>query len=133
MNEHPDCALVRRAYQLFTAGDLDSLSTLMTADVTHHVPGNNSLSGHYKGVEECIRLYRTWGQPDGSTKSIELQTLLADGRGHVIAVHRYTARSADGSRSFDMKAGGFFTIVGGKITDIDDCVEDLEAFDAYWR
>ncbi|MFI0775853.1 nuclear transport factor 2 family protein [Streptomyces sp. NPDC021212] len=133
MNEHPDCALVRRAYQLFTAGDLDALSALMTADVTHHVPGDNQRSGHYKGLDECVRLYRDWGRPDGSSKSIDLETLITDGRGRVVSVHRYTARNADGSRSFSMKAGNIFTLVGGKISDIDECVEDLEAFDAYWR
>ncbi|MEJ8644548.1 nuclear transport factor 2 family protein [Streptomyces sp. MS1.HAVA.3] len=49
MSEHPDCALVRRGYEAFGRGDMEMMSTLLTADVIHHVPGNNPLSGHHKG------------------------------------------------------------------------------------
>ncbi|MCP9209252.1 nuclear transport factor 2 family protein [Streptomyces cucumeris] len=133
MAEHPDCALVRRAFEAFIRGDMDTLSTFMTSDVVHHVPGDNTMSGHHKGLEACIRLYRQWGSPDGSSKAIEPEMLTADGRGHVIFGYRYRARSADGSRSFDMKAAQFITVIGGKISDIDECVEDIDALNAYWR
>ncbi|MET7935910.1 nuclear transport factor 2 family protein [Streptomyces sp. NPDC005322] len=132
MGEHPDCALVRRAFETFIRGDLNTLSTMMTSDVVHHVPGTNSLSGTHKGLDSVIRLYRDWGRPDGSSKGIEPESFTADGQGHVIFAYRYTARKADGSRSFAMKGAQFITLIGGKISDIEECVEDLDAFDAYW-
>lgn len=58
MSEHPDCALVRRGYEAFGKGDMETLSSLFTADVIHHVPGSSPISGHHKGRENVIDLYR---------------------------------------------------------------------------
>ncbi|MFI0736069.1 nuclear transport factor 2 family protein [Streptomyces sp. NPDC021225] len=131
MAEHPDCTLVRRGYEAFTRGDLDALAGLMTADVTHHVPGESSISGHHKGREACVQLYRRLGELSGGTLRTELETLLADGRGHVISVHRCRAERDD--IGIDMKIGMFFTIVGGKISDIDECSEDIDTSNTFWR
>lgn len=131
MAEHPDSTLVRRGYEAFTRGDLDALAELMTADVTHHVPGESSIAGHHKGREACVQLYRRLGDLTGGTLRIELETLLADGRGHVISVHRCRAERDD--IGIDMKIGMFFTIVGGKISDIDECSEDIDASNTFWH
>ncbi|MDX3231191.1 nuclear transport factor 2 family protein [Streptomyces sp. ME19-01-6] len=131
MAEHPDCTLVRRAYDRFTRGDMDALAELMTGDVTHHVPGESSISGHHKGREACIQLYRRNYDDTGGTLRVELDTLLADGRGHVISAHR--CRAEREGRSLDMKEGLFFTIVGGKISDIDECHEDIDVANEFWR
>ncbi|KAK1180467.1 nuclear transport factor 2 family protein [Streptomyces sp. NBS 14/10] len=131
MGEHPDCALIRRGYDAFISGDMDTLAGLMTTDVTHHVPGESSISGHHKGREACVQLYRRQYDVTGGTLRVELETLAADGRGHVISVHRCRAERED--RGLDMKEGMFFTIVGGKISDIDECHEDIDASNAFWR
>ncbi|MER7795105.1 nuclear transport factor 2 family protein [Streptomyces sp. NPDC097640] len=131
MAEHPDCTLVRRSYEAFARGDLDALAGLMTADVTHHVPGESSISGHHKGREACAQLYRRLGELSGGTLRAELETLLADGRGHVISVHRRRAERDD--IGIDMKIGMFFTIVGRKISDIDECSEDIDTSNTFWR
>ncbi|MGY0059679.1 nuclear transport factor 2 family protein [Streptomyces sp. LZ34] len=131
MAEHPDCALVRRGYEAFTRGDMDTLAGLLTADVTHHIPGDSSISGHHKGREACVQLYRRQYDVTSGTLRVELETLTADGRGHVISVHR--CRAARDDRGLDMKEGLFFTIVGGKISDIDECHEDIDASNAFWR
>ncbi|MFD7028852.1 nuclear transport factor 2 family protein [Streptomyces sp. NPDC059917] len=130
MSEHPDCALIRRGYAAFSAGDMETMATLLTADVVHHVPGSSPLSGHHKGREAVIDLYRRLGAETNGTLRVDLETLLADGRGHVIAVHR--SRGDRGDRGIEMHGGLFFTLVGNKITDIDECVADIEESDAFW-
>ena len=130
MGEHPDCALVRHGYDAFQRGDLDALSALMTADAVHHVPGNSSISGHHKGRDACTELYRTMFDETGGTLRVEPISVLADGRGHVMAFHR--CRAERGDRGLDMKDGLFITIVGGKMSDIDECLEDIDAADAFW-
>ena len=52
-----------------------------------------------------------------------MQHLFADGRGHVMSVHRFTARR--GGKNVDAMGGIMFRIVGEKITDLDECVEDI--------
>jgi ketosteroid isomerase-like protein len=131
MSEHPDCALVRRGYTAFVAGDMDTLNELLTADAVFHVPGDHLLSGHHKGREAILGLFRRLGEETGGTMQILLESVLADGRGHVMAFH--TVRADRGDRGLEMREGLFFTIVGGKVTDVDECVEDLDEVNAFWK
>ncbi|MEU8778159.1 nuclear transport factor 2 family protein [Streptomyces sp. NPDC048606] len=131
MSQHPDCALIRRGYEAFGKGDMEALGAMMTADVIHHVPGNNPLSGHHKGREAVLDLYRRLGEETHGTHQLELHSVMADGRGHAMSFH--TQRADRGDRGIEIRQGLFFTIVGGKITDIDECTEDIEENDAFWR
>jgi ketosteroid isomerase-like protein len=130
MSEHPDSALIRRAYEAFGRGDLETLGSLMTADVIHHVPGSNPLSGHHKGREAVLDLYRRLGEETNGTMRVHLDHVMADGRGHVMSVH--TSMADRGDRGIEIREGLFFTIVGNKITDIDECTSDIEESDAFW-
>ncbi|MEV6176066.1 nuclear transport factor 2 family protein [Streptomyces sp. NPDC052015] len=131
MAEHPHAALVRRGYEAFQRGDMETLRGLMTGDCTHHVPGSHSLSGHYKGIDSIIEGYydRLFSETAGSLR-VELRTVLVDGRGHAITVHRITADR--GGRHLDQTGGIVFRIVGEKITDLDECVEDIDQADDFW-
>ncbi|MGW0363297.1 nuclear transport factor 2 family protein [Streptomyces sp. NPDC002990] len=130
MSEHPDCALIRRAYEAFGKGDMETLSTMMTADVIHHVPGSSPVSGHHKGREAVLGLYRRLAEETNGTFQVHLETVLADGRGHVMSVH--TSRGDRGDRGIEIREGLFITIIGHKITDIDQCTADIDEIDAFW-
>ncbi|MEU3772762.1 nuclear transport factor 2 family protein [Streptomyces sp. NPDC032472] len=130
MSQHPDAALIRRGYEAFGKGDMDTLGSLMTADVIHHVPGTNPLSGHHKGREAVLDLYRRMGEETKGTMQVDLHMVTVDGRGHAIAVH--TLRGDRGDRGIEIQEGLFFTIVGGKISDIDQCTQDIDEEDAFW-
>ncbi|WP_327322423.1 nuclear transport factor 2 family protein [Streptomyces sp. NBC_01210] len=131
MAEHPDCALIRRGYAAFGSGDMETLGSLMTADVVHHVPGSSPISGHHKGRDAVLQLYRRFGEETNGTMLIELEAVLADGRGHVMSFH--TSRADRGDHGLEMREGLFFTIVGGKISDIDECLEDIDESDRFWN
>jgi ketosteroid isomerase-like protein len=130
MAEHLDCTLVRRGYEAFSRGDWDALAEVMTADVTHHVPGEHRLSGHHKGREAVFQLYRRMAEETNGTFRVELEHCFADGRGHVIAVHRTYAER--GNRGIEMPCGIFFTIVGGKVSDLDQCSADIDTENEFW-
>ncbi|MGE7388156.1 nuclear transport factor 2 family protein [Streptomyces sp. NPDC004126] len=130
MSEHPDCALIRRGYEAFGKGDMETLGTLMTADVIHHVPGDNVLSGHHKGREAVLDLYRRMGEETKGTLQVRLENVMVDGRGHAIAVH--VTQGDRGDRGIEIHEAVFFTIVGGKVTDIDQCTQDIDESDAFW-
>ncbi|MFZ3469960.1 nuclear transport factor 2 family protein [Streptomyces sp. 4.24] len=130
MSEHPDCALIRRGYEAFGKGDMEKLSTMMTADVIQHVPGASPISGHHKGREAVLDLYRRLGEETNGTMRLHLDKLLADGRGHVMSFH--TTRADRGDRGIEIHEGIFFTIVAGKISDLDVCIEDIDEADAFW-
>lgn len=130
MAEHAHAALVRKGYEAFARGDMETLSGLMTNDCTHHVPGAHSLSGDYKGLDAVLEYYGQLAEQTDGTMRVELQHLFTDGRGHVMSVHRTTAQRR--GRSMDAMGGIVFRVVGDKITDLDECVEDQDADDAFW-
>jgi ketosteroid isomerase-like protein len=130
MAEHPDAVLVRRGYEAFTRGDMDTIRSLMTSDCTHHAPGDNRISGHHKGVDNCVAYYEQLGALTDGTMRVELESITVDGRGHAIAAHKFHADRGD--RGIEMHGALFFTVVGGKITDVDECVESMDDNDAFW-
>ncbi|MFD0259683.1 nuclear transport factor 2 family protein [Kitasatospora indigofera] len=130
MAEHPHVALVRRGYEAFSRGDMQTMSEIIAKDATHHVPGTHTLSGDYKGLDAVLGYYQQLGLQTAGTFRVELQRLFVDGRGHVMSVHRATATR--GGHSLDATGGIMFRIIGEKVTDLDECVEDLETADEFW-
>ncbi|MFF1557140.1 nuclear transport factor 2 family protein [Streptomyces sp. NPDC058279] len=130
MSEHPDAALVRRGYEAFNKGDMETLGSLLTADVIHHMPGDNPLSGHHKGRQAVLDLYRAFAEETDGTMRVDLHSVLVDGRGHAMAFHTTRADRAD--RGIEIHQGIFFTIVGGKVSDMDQCTQDIDEENTFW-
>ncbi|MCT9076819.1 nuclear transport factor 2 family protein [Streptomyces fulvoviolaceus] len=130
MAEHPHAALVRKGYEAFTRGDMDTLRGLMTADCTHHVPGSHPLSGDFKGQDAVIDMYGRLFEETGGTMQVDMRSLLVDGRGHVVAVHRFKADRK--GRHIDENGCIIFRVVGEKISDLDECVEDIDKGNEFW-
>ncbi|UGY93393.1 nuclear transport factor 2 family protein [Streptomyces gobiensis] len=128
MSEHPDITLVRQWWDACMK-DLDAAGAMMTADVMHHVPGTHPLAGHYKGRDTVLQMYRQFGD---LIKNMEFGpvTMLTDGRGHVLAVSHNRYERQD--RGIELHEGLLFTITGGKISDIDEFTENIEASDTFW-
>ncbi|NEC85618.1 nuclear transport factor 2 family protein [Streptomyces sp. SID12501] len=130
MTEHPHAALVRKGFDAFSRGDMDTLRGMMAADATHHVPGSHPLSGDFKGQDAIIDMYRRLGEETAGTMRVMLMNVLVDGRGHAVAVHRFTAERQ--GRRIDEVGGIVFRVVGDKITDLDECVEDIDRSNEFW-
>lgn len=130
MAEHPHALLVRKGYEAFTRGDMDTLRGLISADATHHVPGSHPLSGDFKGQDAIIGMYGQLFERTNGTMQVELRNILVDGRGHAVSVHHFTAER-NGKR-IDENGAIVFRIVGDKITDLDECVEDIDKGNAFW-
>ncbi|MET9874040.1 nuclear transport factor 2 family protein [Actinacidiphila glaucinigra] len=130
MTEHPHSVLVQKAYAAFTRGDMDSLAGLLSGDAAHHSPGDHPLAGHYKGRDEIIGYYRRLTEETDGSMRVQLRQVLVDGRGHAMALHHLTAER--GGEYLDQPGGIVFRIVGDRITDLDECVCDLEATNRFW-
>lgn len=130
MADHPHALLVRKGYDAFTRGDMDTLRGLMSSDATHHVPGTHPLSGDFKGQNAIIDMYGQLFTQTNGTLRVELRQVLVDGRGHAVSVHRFTAER--NGRRIDENGAIVFRIVGDKITDLDECVEDIDKSNAFW-
>ncbi|MBQ1088174.1 nuclear transport factor 2 family protein [Streptomyces sp. B93] len=130
MAEHAHAQLVRKGYEAFVRGDMDTLRGLIAADCTHHVPGSHPLSGDFKGQDAIIDMYGRLAQETGGTMRVELMNVMVDGRGHAVAVHHFQAER--GGKKYDDTGCLIFRIVGDKVTDLDECVGDIDKADEFW-
>ncbi|MDR6973822.1 ketosteroid isomerase-like protein [Streptomyces sp. 3330] len=130
MAEHPHAALVRKGYEAFTRGDMDTLRGMMTGDCTHHVPGSHMLSGDFKGLDAVMDMYDRLFAETGGSLRVDLRTVLVDDRGHAVSLHRIAAER--NGKHMDDDGGIVFRIVGDKISDLDECVGDIDMSNDFW-
>ncbi|MGC0319074.1 ketosteroid isomerase-like protein [Kitasatospora acidiphila] len=109
---------------------MTALSEILAKDVTHHVPGSHPLAGDHKGLTAVLGYYQQLGVETAGSFRVEVRQLFADGRGHVMSVHHATAER--GGKKLDADGGIMFKIVGEKVTDLDECVEDLDIGNDFW-
>jgi hypothetical protein len=129
MAEHPNVATVRRGYEAFSKGDMETLRSLMTEDCVHHVPGKSQIAGDYKGVDQVLGLYAKFFELTGGTLKVDLHDAVGNDE-HVITMHRLTANRT--GKILDTNEALVFHFRGGKISELFDAPSDQYAQDAFW-
>lgn len=127
---HPNEDLVRRGYEAFSSGDMDTMARLMSADVVHRAPGNNLVSGEYKGQEEVFGYYGRLGELTDGTFRVALESVQAEGDDKVVSRHRNIGQR--GGKSLDVGETLTFTVSDGKISSLDEKPDDQAAMDDFF-
>ncbi|MCU1600405.1 MAG: hypothetical protein JWO22_1114 [Frankiales bacterium] len=122
--------LVKRGYAAFNSGDVETLRSVLSHDVTQHVPGSSPLAGGYKGIEAVLGYYGNLAQLTGGTFRADLLNVFSDGHGHVTSVHQMTATRGGTTRV--SRGGILFTFLGERATDLLEVREDLPGDDAFF-
>lgn len=130
MADNTNEALVKKGYQAFSAGDMDTLRQIMTPDVVHTVPGTSQIAGEYKGIDNVLSHYGQLFELSGGTLTVDLKSVKAEGADKVVSVHKATAKR-DG-KSLEEDETLQFTIAGGKISRLDESHADPAGFDKFW-
>ena len=124
-----DVALVRRGYEAFIAGDMDTLRELFTEDAVWHTSGTGGLSGDKKGVGEILAYFgELFSRSQGSLK-LTLDDVAAGDRYTVGVQSNHAER--DG-RSLDQRSVIVFTISGGKVAEALEIAEDTGQASEFW-
>jgi uncharacterized protein len=121
---------VRRGYDAFGKGDMDTLRSIVTPDVVQSVPGKSPIAGEHKGVDNVLGYYGRLFELSGGTLKAQLESTTAKGDDKVDAVHRLSAQR--GGKSYDEEETLHFTFAGGKISRLDEEHPDLAKFDSFW-
>jgi ketosteroid isomerase-like protein len=100
MGAAEDVALVRRGYEAFNTGDMDTLTELFEQSASWHTPGRGSLAGDHQGRDATFAYFGQLGGQTGGTFRAELQHLAGDGDGCVIALHHNSGER--GSKHLDV-------------------------------
>jgi uncharacterized protein len=122
--------LVRRGYAAFIAGDVETLTQLFAPDVVHLVPGASPLSGAHKGQQNVLAMYGKLGELSAGSLRVELEDVLSDGGDRVVAIHRTNA--AREGRTLETREALLFTIIDGRVAEIQDFFGDIDEADAFW-
>jgi ketosteroid isomerase-like protein len=121
--------IVRRGYQAFGEGDMETLGSLYTPDVVQRVPGNNPMSGEYKGVDAVMGLYAKLFESSGGTFSVDLKSVKTEGD-KVVSVHG--AKAEREGKTLDVDESIEFSFSGDKISVLDVTYSDEAAEDDFW-
>jgi len=130
MGSAENVALVRRGYEAFNAGDMNTLNTLFAPNASWHTPGRAKLSGDYNGRDATFAYFGQLGQQSAGTFQAKVDRVMADDQDCVIAVHHTIADK--GSKHLDVECCLVFQIKDGQITDGREHFEDLYAWDEFW-
>jgi ketosteroid isomerase-like protein len=130
MSADENAAIMRRAYEAFNTGDMDTLIDIFDESVVWHLPGRSSMANDYQGRDATLAYFGQIANETGGTFRAELQQLLADDDDRVVGIQRSTGER-DGKR---LDAGNciVFELKDGRVTDGREHFHDLYAWDEFW-
>lgn len=129
MSEHPNAAVVRRAYEAFAAGDIATLTETIAEDAIWHIGGDNTFSGDYEGRDSIFTHFMTIGGETAGTLSLEIHDVLATDE-HAVALLR--ERGQRNGRALDMNKVHVYHVRDGQAIESWEYSEDQAAYDAFW-
>jgi ketosteroid isomerase-like protein len=126
---HPNEALLRKAYADFARGDLEAYLSVCVDDFTFSVPGQNKMTGSYKGREQFFQLAGKVMELTGGAFEEEVHDVLAnDEHGVVLAIHRF---NRDGGAK-EYRTAHIYEIRDGKLVECWEQPQDPAALDDAW-
>jgi len=126
---HPNEDLLRRGYEAFSSGDMQTLGELFADDIVWHVGGRNQLSSDYRGTQEVFNLFGSFAQLTGGTLRIELHDVLANDE-HAVALQKVTGERE--GRTVDDNGVGVYHVREGKVTEAWFHPGDAYDLDEFW-
>ncbi len=127
---HPHEAVVRKGYEAFSKGDIETLQNeIFTDDIVWHVSGRNPLSGDYKGISEVLGFFGQLGERSGGTFQVTLEDVLANDE-RTVALHLATGTRE--GRTLDVHEVLVFRFRGDKASEAQSYSGDQHAVDQFW-
>ena len=130
MGADENAAIVRRGYEAFNSGDMDTLTELFDESAVWRTPGRSSLAGEHQGREAAFGYFGRLAQETGGTFKAELQQVLAGDDGRVVGIHHCSGER--NGKHLDVDCCLVFQLEGGRITEGSDHFRDLYAWDEFW-
>ena len=66
MGAEENVAIMRRAYEAFNTGDIDTLIEIFDESVVWHLPGRSSMANDYQGRDATLAYFGQLGQETGA-------------------------------------------------------------------
>lgn len=130
MIDHPNITLLRKVYDAFGVGDVDTAGSYWNEDAVHHYPGRNPLSGEHHGLAESTAFAnKMWELTEGNLKMQVLEIGASDNHAFALLQTRYERKG----HVLEMPFVNVARIENGKISEFWTYPEDLYATDEFWN
>ncbi len=128
-NAQENAATIRRGYEAFNSGDLQTLTELFAEGVVWHGGGRGRFTGDKRGRDATFAYFGQLGELTGNTFRAELHDVAASEE-HVVGLHRNTGERA--GRSLNLREALVFHLRDGKIVEAWEHYEDTQAWDEFF-
>ena len=125
---HPNEELVRRGFDAFSKGDVDTLREMFDPDAVWHAPGRSRLSGDHRGVDDILDFFARTMELTAGTFRVELHDVVANDE-HAVAM--YVARGEREGRTLEDKSVLVSHVRNGKLVETWQYSEDQYAADEF--
>jgi ketosteroid isomerase-like protein len=129
VHEHPNVELLRRGYEAYGSGDLETINELFADDIEWHVAGRSPIAGDYHGKEEVFGFFAKLMELSGGTSRLEVHDVLANDEHGVALVVGSGSREG---REFSGRDVHTFHFRDGKVVELWDAPGDQYAVDEFW-
>jgi ketosteroid isomerase-like protein len=127
--ETQNIAVVRRGYEAFAKGDIETLKALFTADANWHALRVGILPGNYLGAQAILGFFGQLARETEGTMRVEPVTMAASGDS-VFVFQRITGTRK--GKTLDTQAVLFFTVANGVVTEVKEFPADYPAYSHFW-
>ena len=129
MADHPNVDLLRKGYDAFARGDMDTLRGLFAEDIVWHVPGNNIISGDYEGHDAVFGFFGKLMEETGGNFRQEIHDILANDTHGVVLVDAHAERAG---KTFETHSVHVLHVDNGQVTEFWNFIEDTSKSDEFW-
>src|ERR671935_2644735 len=126
---HPNEELIRRGYEAFGKGDMDTIRGLFADDIVWHAPGRSQFSGDFRGVDEVLGQFARLFEETNGTFNVEIHDVLANDE-HVVVLA--VARGERSGKTLEDRGVQVFHVKDGKVTEQWLHSEDQYAADEFF-
>ena len=105
---------VRRGYEAFQAGDMDTLRALLTTDVIWHAPGQRPGAAEIRGADALIADFGRQFQDTGGSMRVAIDEI-TEGERSVVALARFSGTR--GGRTIDQPYAHVFQFRGDQVSE----------------
>lgn len=130
MSDHPNVELMRKVYDAFGVGDVQTAGSYWTQDAVHHYPGNNPLAGDHKGLDESIAFANKIFELTEGRVSMQVREIGASENHAFALLHTRYERKG---RVLEMPFVNVARIEDGKIAEFWTYPDDVYATDEFWN
>jgi uncharacterized protein len=89
MVDHPNAVALRKGYEAFAAGDMETVGALFADDIAWHQSGNSPLSGDFAGKDAVFGIFAQLAELTAGTFGQEIHDLLANDEHAVVMVESW--------------------------------------------